>query len=120
MEINEFSTDNGRIAEIFSKEVLIQDVESSLDLIGNIYYQGYDAMILREEHLVASFFDLKTKLAGEVLQKFSNYRMRLAVVGDWSGLTSKSLQDFIRESNAGKYINFVTSTEEAFEKLSKP
>lgn len=118
MEITELKSSKLRIADITSTEPLIRDVESSLDLFGNIYYQGYDAMILREENLTDAFFDLKTKLAGEVLQKFSNYRMRLAIIGNWTDISSKSLQDFIRESNAGKQINFVASVEEAIAKLN--
>ncbi|WP_083996437.1 DUF4180 domain-containing protein [Desulfosporosinus acididurans] len=52
------------------------------------------------------FFDLKTKLAGEILQKFVNYHVRIAIVGDFSGYKSKSLKDFIYESNNGKDVFF--------------
>ncbi|MFZ2340826.1 MAG: DUF4180 domain-containing protein [Bacteroidales bacterium] len=65
------------------------------------------------------FFDLKTKIAGDILQKFSNYRMKLAIIGDFSAIKSKSLRDFIRESNNAGTINFVGSMEEAMVKLNK-
>ncbi len=58
-------------------------------------------------------------MAGELLQKFSNYRVRLVIVGDFSGYTKKSIKDFIFESNNGKQINFLASTTEALERLSK-
>jgi len=58
-------------------------------------------------------------LAGEILQKFSNYRVRLAIVGDFSTFTSKSIKDFIYESNKGRHINFVSSLDEAIKVLSK-
>jgi hypothetical protein len=64
------------------------------------------------------FFDLKNGIAGEILQKFSNYRVRLAVVGDFSKYTGKSVHDFIRESNKVRHISFVHSTEEAIKILS--
>jgi len=64
------------------------------------------------------FFDLKTGLAGEILQKFSNYRVKLAIVGDFEEVKSKSLRDFIRESNRGRTVNFVNSVEEAVERLT--
>lgn len=118
MEINTFVTGKGKIAEISSRDIIIHDLQSSVDLIGNIYYQGYDALILHEENIAATFFDLKTKLAGEILQKFSNYRMQLAITGNWNDVPSKSLRDFIRESNTGKQIFFVDSTEDAVFKLS--
>ena len=64
-------------------------------------------------------FQLSTKLAGEILQKFVTYAVKLAIVGDFSGYTSKSLQAFIYESNKGKDIFFVPDREAAIEKLSK-
>lgn len=56
-------------------------------------------------------------MAGEILQKFSNYRMPLAIIGDFSGLDSKSLKDFIRESNKNKHVSFVGSFDEAMSVL---
>jgi hypothetical protein len=37
-------------------------------------------LILDEKDLAADFFDLRTGLAGETVQKFTNYRARLAIV----------------------------------------
>ena len=37
-------------------------------------------LILDEARLAPEFFELRTGLAGEVLQKFTNYRARLAIV----------------------------------------
>ena len=39
-------------------------------------------MIIHEKNITPEFFDLKNRMAGEILQKFSNYRIRLAIVGD--------------------------------------
>jgi hypothetical protein len=64
------------------------------------------------------FFDIKSGIAGEILQKFSTYRIRLAIVGDFSKYTSKSLNDFIFESNNGRHINFVSTYSEAIKILS--
>ncbi|HUX96186.1 MAG TPA: DUF4180 domain-containing protein [Bacteroidales bacterium] len=55
--------------------------------------------------------------AGEISQKFSNYRMKLAIIGDFSETGSKSLNDFIRESNRGGTICFVKSLEEGLSML---
>lgn len=51
-------------------------------------------------------------------QKFSNYRIRLAIVGDLSKYTNKSVKDFIYESNKDRYINFIASQTEAIDILS--
>ncbi|MCI1113670.1 DUF4180 domain-containing protein, partial [Stenotrophomonas maltophilia] len=58
-------------------------------------------------------------LAGEILQKFINYRVKIAVVGDFSVYSSQSLKDFIYESNKGNDIFFLPTEQQAIEKLSK-
>jgi hypothetical protein len=52
-----------------------------------------------------------------VLQKFSTYRQKLAIVGDFSTYSSKNLRDFIKESNKMNQIIFVKTIPEAIEKL---
>ncbi|MGH1517515.1 DUF4180 domain-containing protein [Chryseobacterium sp. JK1] len=118
MVINSHELNNTKIAEIISEEMLIQSVQDGLDLMGNIYYQGFDKVILYEKNIVPEFFDLKTKIAGEILQKFSNYRISLAIVGDFSKYESKSLKDFIFESNKTKHVNFVETLEHALHNFS--
>ncbi|WP_449401649.1 DUF4180 domain-containing protein [Chryseobacterium wanjuense] len=54
-----------------------------------------DKVIIHEKNITPEFFDLKTKIAGDILQKFSNYRVKLAIVGDFSKYESKSIKDFI-------------------------
>lgn len=106
------------IAEVIAAGIVINSAEDGVDLIGNVYYRGFDKVILYQENVSPDFFDLKTGMAGEILQKFSNYRVRLAIVGDFSGYTSKALRDFIREGNTGKLVNFLSSREEAVNSLS--
>lgn len=106
------------IAELSSADILINTTEDGLDLLGNLYYQGFDRIVMNERNITPDFFDLKNGIAGEILQKFSTYRVRLAIVGDFSNYTSKSLRDFIFESNKGRHITFVGSTAEAIKILS--
>ena len=112
MKFKIIQQNNTQIAELISDSQVINSIQDALDLIGNADYQGARKIILREEHLTPDFFDLKTRLAGEILQKFSNYRMSLAIVGDFSKYPSGSLKDFIRESNQNKRILFVPSVDE--------
>ena len=112
-------TDGLTFLEIHSEEQVIGGVENTLDLFGELYGQYYDGIILYERNITPDFFDLQTRLAGDILQKFSNYRVRLAIVGDWNKYTSNSLVAFIQESNRGCMVNFATSTEEAVNLLSR-
>ena len=116
MEFREI--DNTGIIEVIADGIVINNLEDGTDLIGNVYYQGYEKIIISMDNLTPDFFDLKTKLAGEILQKFSNYRVRLIILGDFSKVESKSLQDFIRESNKGRLVNFLSSRDEAVGRLS--
>ena len=112
MEIKIHTIDNRKIAEIISDNIVLQTVEDAVDLIGNMSYQGFDKLIIHEENMISDFFELKNKIAGNILQKFSQYSMPLAIIGDFEKYESKSLNDFIFESNKGSQINFVTTIED--------
>ncbi|NIF04864.1 DUF4180 domain-containing protein [Chryseobacterium sp. Tr-659] len=118
MEIRSYEINSIKAAEIISDTIIIQSAQDGLDLMGNMYYQGFDKVILHEKNITPEFFDLKTKIAGEILQKFSNYRIGLAIVGDFSKYESKSMRDFIFESNKTRHINFVETVEKALENFS--
>lgn len=105
-----------QIAELLSDDVLIQTAEDGAQLLADLYYQGFDLIIIKAEQFDPSFFDLKNGIAGEVLQKCSNFRIRLSIIGDFSLFNSKSLHDFIFESNKGKLVNFFRSLDEAIAK----
>jgi hypothetical protein len=107
-----------RIAEVISDDVIIKTGEDGLDLLGNLYYQDFDKIILYEKNITPDFFDLKNGIAGEILQKFSNYRVRLAIVGNFFQCTGSSIKDFMYESNKTGQINFVPSLPEAIDRLS--
>jgi len=119
MKIEIHTIGNFKIAELISDLPIINSAEDGLDLVGNLYYQGFDSLLIQEKNITPAFFDLKNGIAGEILQKFSNYRIRLAIVGDFSKYPNKSINDFIYESNKGGQINFVKSVSEALVKLSK-
>jgi len=119
MKITSIKENNVEIAVVSSSETLITDVQSSLDFMATVRYEtGCDRMVLNKSVLCEDFFHLKTKLAGEILQKFVNYHVKIAIVGDYSVYTSKSLKDFIYESNKGNDIFFLANEKEGIEKLS--
>ncbi|MDH4619185.1 DUF4180 domain-containing protein [Brevibacillus sp. AY1] len=120
MNIKKVEADGVDIAILGGNQIAIGDVQSALDLMATVHYEtGCDRMVINKSLISEPFFDLKTRLAGEILQKFVNYRMKLAVVGEFSGYESKSLKDFIYESNNGNNIFFLPTEEQAIEKLSK-
>ena len=118
MNIETHNINDQKIAEIITDEIILKSIEDGLDLLGNLNYQDFDNVIIHEKNIIPEFFDLKTRIAGDILQKFTQYQMPLTIVGDFSKFNSKSLNDFIYESNKGKQINFVTSQSEAIKILS--
>lgn len=116
MNIITHTSNNKKIAEIISSQLVVQTIEDGVDLLGDIYYQGFDKVILYEKNISPNFFNLKTGMAGEILQKFSQYRMPLVIIGDFSKYKSNSLKDFIFESNKGSQINFLDSIEKLIPK----
>ncbi|MBX3721153.1 MAG: DUF4180 domain-containing protein [Turneriella sp.] len=103
------------IAEIDSDEVLISN---GADVLGLMYGREENNIILHKKNITPQFFDLTTGVAGDVAQKLVNYRCRIAIVGDFSHIESKSLRDFIYESNRRGNIFFVATVAEARQKLS--
>jgi hypothetical protein len=119
MRIKIIENEGVRIAEVQSDGIVIHEIQDALDLMADVNCLGADKVILSENQITPDFFDLKTRLAGEILQKFSQYRVQLAIVGDFTKYKSKSLKDFIFESNRHGHISFVSSLEEAKTRLAK-
>jgi Domain of unknown function (DUF4180) len=106
------------IAELIDDSLIISHVQDALDMIGECGMKNCNRITIREHNLNPDFFRLHTGLAGDILQKFSTYDFKLAIVGDFSKFKSKNLQDFIRESNKGNRIYFVENLASAFNKLT--
>lgn len=107
-----------RITFISGDEVVIEAAQDALDLMASLRYEDdAEFLILDKQALHEDFFNLRTGLAGEILQKFVQYSQKFAIVGDFSGYSSKALRDLIRESNRGKDVFFVASEEEAIRRL---
>ena len=119
MNIAKIEVDGVDIAVVSSSEIIVGDVQSALDLMATVQYEtGCYRMVIDKSLVDESFFDLKTRLAGEILQKFINYHVKVAFIGDFSVYSSKSLQDFIYECNRGNDILFLPTEQQAIEKLS--
>ncbi|SFF11633.1 protein of unknown function [Paenibacillus algorifonticola] len=109
---------SSKVAVIESSDVIIRDVQDALDLMASVNY-NYEChkIMLQKANLTEDFFELKTRLAGEILQKYVNYKVKLAIVGDFDTYDSKSLKDFIYECNNGKQVLFLRDKQEAVHAL---
>lgn len=116
MELRIIESNNQRIAELVSDHEIIVQSGDILDLMADAYCQGIGKLILHEKNLHSDFFDLKTKRAGEILQKCSNYKMAVAIVGAFEKYTSSSFKAFIIECNRSRNLLFVKSIDDAIQK----
>ncbi|MEV7392815.1 DUF4180 domain-containing protein [Streptomyces sp. NPDC091215] len=92
---------------------------AALDLVGDAMGQDAELVAVPAERVGDEFFRLRSGVAGAVVQKFVNYRLRLAVVGDISRhlAASSALRDFVYEANRGRHLWFVADDAELAERL---
>ncbi|MFE1168558.1 DUF4180 domain-containing protein [Nocardiopsis sp. NPDC058789] len=88
-------------------------LREAADVIGDAFHHGVTWVAVPAARLDADFFRLRTGVAGEFLQKFANYRLRLAVVGDVSRhvAASDAFRDLVRECDRGTQCWFVPDLE---------
>jgi uncharacterized protein DUF4180 len=109
-----YEIDGKRVLECSAEGPLLCTAQDAVDLIGEAKSAGANVVVLPVTRLDPAFFQLGTGIAGEMVQKFVTYQVAAAIVGETSQLESesKSLRDFIRESNQRGSIWFLANKEE--------
>lgn len=99
----------------------LSGADTALELIGDAMGCQAEVVAVPVERVADTFFALRSGVAGEVVQKFVNYRIRLVIVGDISSRVADSdaLRDFVREANRGNQVWFVTDRAELEERLTR-
>jgi predicted metal-dependent enzyme (double-stranded beta helix superfamily) len=99
------------VAEFVADGILLRNTDDARDLL--MQSQRAEWIAVHEKNITPEFFDLRTGVAGDVLQKLVNYQTKFAVIGDISRYTEKSeaLAALIRESNRGRDIRFADTME---------
>lgn len=83
----------------------------ALDLIAEAYAADAALVAIPAARCGEAFFQLRTRVLGEIAQKLVNYGVRSAIVGDVSRhvAASEAFRDFVGEANRGRQICFVPS-----------
>ena len=110
-----------RVLECVADGAKLQTYSDAVDLIGKTFENRATLIVIPVECLDDEFFQLKTRIAGELIQKFVQYRRRLVIVGDISRhlAESSALRAFVAESNRGKEVWFLASLEELNDRLAR-
>ncbi len=93
----------------------------AVDLLGGLYGLEVRWVAIPSSRLADDFFRLRTGVAGAIVQKLVGYRLKVAIVGDISAHTAVSgpLRDWVRESNRGTDVWFVSDVHELAERLAQ-
>jgi hypothetical protein len=110
---------NQTIVEFSADSLLLQNEQDTIFIMEELFPSRARKIILHRENIHPDFFQLRTGLAGAILQKFVNYHIQVAIVGDFTTITSDALKAFMYESNRGGQIYFVENVETALQILSK-
>jgi len=97
---------------IFPEDHIIKSMDELNDVLGNCYYNRIEKILIGENNLEEAFFDLKTKVAGELLQKLILYQFKVAFVIS-PGKNKGRFSEMVLETNKGNRINFFYDFNEA-------
>ena len=120
MSANELTTIHGTPALVVPEGgAPLDTIEAATEMVGDAAWGHAEIVVIPVERLTDEFFELKTGFAGEVTQKFVNYRLQLAIVGDIEARVgeSVSLRAWVTESNRGRQLWFVPSLDALADRL---
>lgn len=94
--------------------------QDAVDLLAEAFSQQVDLVVLPVARLAERFFDLRSGFAGQVVQKFVQYRRRIAIVGDIDAhvAASNALRDYVTEANRGREVWFLRDIAELDARLA--
>jgi hypothetical protein len=100
------------VAEFTGDGIFLRNASDVVQLLVNS--RRADWVAVHEKNIAPEFFELRSGIAGDLLQKFVNYNGHLIIVGDVSRYTEKSeaLAALIRESNRGRDVRFVKTLDQ--------
>lgn len=81
----------------------------AMDLMSEAFSNNARLVALPVSRLDPEFWRLSSRVLGLFAQKFANYHVRLAILGDMTDkvASSEALRDFIRETNRGPMLWFL-------------
>ena len=80
----------------------IARVDDALDLVAACIERASTRLLLESRHLPTAFFDLRSRFAGEFLQKLQNYRIRVAGVSPSEHGYNERFREFLLEAKQGR------------------
>ena len=105
---------NGRrYIECASQETPIRTERHALDLIAACFENDTNLVMIHAPALAEDFFNLRTGLAGSVLEKFTNYRIKVAVVQPDQQKVKGKFREILAEANKVNSFKVFSCKDEA-------
>jgi len=95
--------DSKRYIEAIPPTFIIENEQDALDIAAVCGENETSLLLLYYENLAPGFFDLRTGLAGAILQKFVMYRIRVAAVIPSENIKGR-FREMVVESNRGSHF----------------
>ena len=98
----------------------ISSGQDAVDIIGQTWHSRADLVAIPVTRFDDGFFTLSTGLAGEFIQKFANYQVAIAIIGDLAEhlRASSALRAFVHESNRGRQVWFLDDLDQLDARLA--
>ncbi len=106
------------IEVVYTTEPLSTD-NDALDLIALCWEHESSSLMIHYETLSEDFFKLKTKVAGNIIQKFVNYGIKAAAIVPKETIQKGRFKEMALETNKGNHFRLYESKEEAEKWLLK-
>lgn len=113
MKYKVIERDNKRYIECNSAETILSSEQDALDLVAACAENNTNLIMLHSQVLADDFFKLRTGLAGQVLQKFVNYHVKVAVILTSEARIRGKFKELITESNKGSDFRVLSNPAEA-------
>jgi PadR family transcriptional regulator, regulatory protein AphA len=94
---------------------VINDEAEALDLVALCGENQVDTVLLQTQNLAPGFFDLKTGIAGRIMLKLSNYKIRVAAVLPSDTTNQGRFYEMVLETNRGNQFRVFAKYADAME-----
>lgn len=111
--------ENKKYIELISAAEPLGTENDALDLIALCWEHGINALMIHYTALSEDFFKLKTKSAGNIIQKFINYGIKAAAIIPRETIQKGRFKEMAMETNKGNHFRLYESKEEAEKWLLK-
>ncbi|GIQ70501.1 DUF4180 domain-containing protein [Xylanibacillus composti] len=104
---------NKKYIEFISTTEPLRTEHDALDLVALCWEHEINAILIHYAALSEDFFNLKTKLAGDIIQKFINYGIKAAAIIPQETIQQGRFKEMAMETNKGNHFRLYESKEEA-------